>query len=256
MTVTETMKQEIRELYESGLSMAKIGKELNINMGTVHYYLKKMGIKSRDRFPPKPYARFFEEITTPEQAWILGWVYSDGYLKKGNGIIFNQKAEDLDIIEKIKKIMGATQKIQDTNSHGFPGKRIGINSIQMVEDLNRIGIPSGAKSSRVKPLTLPNELLLHFWRGVWEGDGSIGIYDGYPRLVITGNYKTCQGFKEYMDWPNKISQGNSSAFILKKQTKEKEIWEEWYNKLFDDYAVENELYLKRKFKLFQDILSQ
>lgn len=255
---TETMKQEMRELYESGLSMDKIGKELGVGSGTVGYHLKKMKIKIRDRMPPKPYANFFKNITTPEQAWILGWIYSDGHLEESgwghHGIAWELQARDIDVLIKIKEIMGATQTIQDRNSHGFPRKKIMINSIQMIEDLNRIGIPSGAKSSIITPLDLPDKLMLHFWRGVWEGDGSIGVYNGYPRLVITGNYETCQGFKEYMEWPNKISQ-NGPSFDIRKETAKKETLKEWYNKLFDDYTVENKLYLNRKFKAFQNVLS-
>jgi len=134
---------------------------------------------------------FFDVIDTPDKAYILGWIISDGYVNK-NKLVFNLK--DLDILETIKHILGSTHKITTTNvldkrtNKIYTGYSLQICSKKIVSSLNKLGIHQ-AKSFTVDLPKIPNKLYQHLIRGIFDGDGYIGIGktvvgELYPRFSI------------------------------------------------------------------------
>jgi hypothetical protein len=128
-----------------------------------------------------------------------------------------------------------------------------------------LGIPAGKKSVLVVPLNISQDIILHFWRGIFEGDGTVGIFKHYhrryPSIMLSGNYQMCSGFAEYLGINTKIRlhKGNLSVikntYILKKSTNKMEFWEKVYNKLYDEYSIENGIFLKIKHDIFLKIFN-
>lgn len=102
---------KITSLYLSGKTVEKISKETNIKIGTVNYWVRKLGIARPNGKVPDCNSNYFENIDSPSKAYFLGLLYADGgYLKKvsKNGRIdlslsLELKKEDSYIIEEFKK---------------------------------------------------------------------------------------------------------------------------------------------------------
>lgn len=105
----------------------------------------------------------------------------------------------------------------------------------------------------------------HFWRGVFEGDGTVGIFRHYhrkyPSIMLSGNFKMCSEFAKYLDINTKLRHHKwnlstiKNTYICKKSTNKPDFWQNTYNKLYDDYSIKNGLFLTRKHDIFLKIFN-
>lgn len=198
-----------------------------------------------------------DKIDTPEKAYSVGWIATDGSIGKNGHISVEIQSVD-------KKILGKLEEILELE-HSFyyrrnsPTCRISWYSKQMVEDLGRVGIPSGRKSHILKPPVISPRLMRYFWLGVFDGDGSIytvkrnGGRNEAPGFNITGSKAMCEGAKEYFGIPTKVLPCHDS-FIIKRECLIPSFWENIYGKLYDDYVLENGLFLQRKYFFIRNII--
>jgi hypothetical protein len=251
----------VLKMYNYGLSMPQIADILKCSTTTIFLHMKKVG------YTPKKYNRkckgkpgvqkefhnYFEVVDCPEKAWFLGWLLSDGHMtEKTNSIQFTLDMQDFDVLYRFSKIFKGTM------AHLYPDKgicRYSLYSDQMQEDIQRIGIPKGRKSYQCKPLKLKKELMPHFWRGVWEGDGHIIVTQKSSEIGLTGTYDICEQFQaDVLKHNNKIYKNNDS-FCAKRSSNKRTVWQNLYDYFYDDYTLENRLFLQRKHILFHEALS-
>ena len=141
----------------------------------------------------------FDKIDTEEKAYWLGFLEADGCVHSGNGdfrIELGLKAEDYHHLEKFKKFIGKNNKISwraSTKSYRFNFRDKKIHS-----DLIRLGcVP---KKSLI--LNFPNEsqvpdnLLKHFIRGYFDGDGSFWFEGKQFGLNILSSSSFLNGLKK------------------------------------------------------------
>jgi hypothetical protein len=144
-----------------------------------------------------PYCKFkklddsmFSNVTTltEAQAYFLGFVASDGHVKKRQVFIKINK-KDIDILEKFKTSLDIESEIKivkDTFSE------LTISSKQMAFDLCSIlGVDYEAKSHKkshsVKfPIGLSEENYRHFTRGFFDGDGWVNKEVGRHSVPVCG----------------------------------------------------------------------
>lgn len=116
---------------------------------------------------------YFEKIDTPEKAYVLGFFYADGYNNQKIGVLeFVQIKERLDILEQIRKQLSCNYNIKEYTS----GKcTLNICSKKMSSDIAN----AGAVQNKSDLLEFPSEqiiskeLIPHFIRGYFDGDGCI-----------------------------------------------------------------------------------
>lgn len=127
---------------------------------------------------------YFENIDTEEKAYWLGFLYADGYIQNDiNACQFRVtlalQQNDADHIKKFAECLSSNHPIIDVHrkvkNKEYVAKQISIYSHKMVDDLYRAGCVQG-KSLILKPPTLENDMVKHFIRGYFDGDGSI-YYD-------------------------------------------------------------------------------
>lgn len=129
---------------------------------------------------------FFKNIDTEEKAYILGFIASDGSIRKNYiGIYINKK--DYGILKDIKNIICGSLEIKHKNDDIIG---IDLNSKEMVKDVcKHLKIKTGKKSGIVGYPNLDNDLNIHFIRGVLDGDGWIRRKENrdHPECGITNN---------------------------------------------------------------------
>lgn len=177
------MEEQILKLYiEEQLSMSKIASVLGTSSARVKRVLVKnnVEIRSNNYYKAKEVdVDFFTKIDSEEKAYVLGFMYADGYIS-GKYFGFKQSAKDKEILEKIRIVLKSKHKIGEyINNNGYgQGKAycsLVISNEKMVSDLQNLGVAF----NKSKILQFPNQeqvpsyLLRHFVRGYFDGDGSI-----------------------------------------------------------------------------------
>lgn len=188
---------EVVALYQSGLSRDAVAERLGVSKTPVRTILEARGVM-RPRMEAAlaactKYAvneAFFDDISTPEQCWALGWFYTDGFNRVSPPdarITLNDRDEE--VLVKLATLMGSTRPLQrEPNYHRtslvISRKRISV-------DLAR----HGCVQAKSLILTYPHALLdtkwktVAFLRGVLEGDGTIHVnrtgYREGPHVMLT-----------------------------------------------------------------------
>ena len=135
----------------------------------------------------------FFEIKTEELAYVLGWIASDGSLRKtGVTIAIHQKDEAC--LQRIRDIICTDLPITKKGETGMVS--LAVNSKAIAKDLCRhLGInyanASLAKSYHVQfPHHLDSHLHLAFIRGFFDGDGSVSLRGN---TSVTASIASCSG---------------------------------------------------------------
>lgn len=127
---------------------------------------------------------YFNKIDTPNKAYVLGFIWADGYVSKSNGLVIAISRNDIEVLEFIKAELGT-----DASIKSFKDKyvRFSINRIQIYQSLVKLGLGRNKSKNNTPIPEISSDLLPHFLRGFFDGDGSIWISDGY-RASFTKGY--------------------------------------------------------------------
>jgi len=151
---------------------------------------------------------YFDRIETPEQAYWLGFIAADGGVLNRDGtyrLSVELKKDDADHL----------QLLADALSSNVPVKfyrgcaSVTFHSLRMIESLARFGIVE-RKSATCKPWAGLPELMPHYWRGLFDGDGTIYISARHNNWVlgICGSHDCVQSFAE---WARKMCSSHAKA---------------------------------------------
>lgn len=193
-------------------------------------------------------------------AYILGFIFADGCLvehKNGyHGLDITSK--DLGILKLMKKQLGAEHKIGRKER----GYNIQIRNKNIYNDLIKLGL-TPRKSKVVKFPQLPNKYSPDFIRGLFDGDGSVMIWQE-PRWKHTWQIRTSftsgsliflQDLNQHLKAVADLSRGKISSVTRGYHLRYLSMSEciALYKFM---YKNSSELYLKRKkakFELFLDL---
>lgn len=129
---------------------------------------------------------YFEKIDNEWKAYWLGFLYADGCIvkqtekgKKKNSLSVCLSVKDEEHIEKFSKSIqsNAPIKVKKTNYKNCYCAKIIINNKKICEDLINLGCVPRKSLILTFPDTkkVPKELIRHFIRGYFDGDGCIHI---------------------------------------------------------------------------------
>lgn len=154
--------------------------QYDVTYNNLWNYCKKNKIVTQKR------RRFFNEEFffkwTPELCYILGWILSDGSIRRDNGVDIEINIKDKDILESIKKHISFTKNVREQtrskirkNGTVSETARITFFSPKVVKLLASFGLVPN-KTHIVKWIKdIPEEYENHFIRGIFDGDGSVFI---------------------------------------------------------------------------------
>lgn len=250
----------IQNLYLSGKSSTDISKIFNCSTGAILYHLNKMNTKMRlSSQNNRKYTlneNFFDIIDNEEKSYFLGLLYADGYVHiKTNKIILQLDNKDKNILTKLNNIIQSNRPLTKivVNSK-FIHYRLSINNKHMVNELIKNGCGQKKTLTIRFPHDLPVNLLRHFIRGYFDGDGNIYIDKiKQPEFSLTGNFEfinECHNVLNKLLSLNPLTiQKNKNSFRVKYRGKL--ICHKIYNFLYDDSTI----YFNRKYKIFKSLYS-
>ena len=200
-----------------------------------------------------------------EMAYVLGVIYTDGYLfcdRRRRIYRFTLSQKEPELLNKVLRLMSCNAQIYYRKKRGISGSLyfFNVHHPKIYSDLVNWGL-SQAKSKTMEIPNVPPEFVRHFIRGCWDGDGSIFISAGKLRgSYVCGSLKFMERLVQelykasihkmrppYSGFPLTIHEGKRSNYYEIKIDGRENL-----EKLFDYFydEVDESMYLERKFKTF------
>lgn len=218
---TEEQKELVCDLYKECGSTVTVGKKFGVGHKVIAKILEEFGI-ARTAASKRTYTlneQYFDEIDTPNKAYIFGFLMADGCNNKSKCTIsMSLEEKDREILDRIRmeiKSERPLEFIDYTNKHDFGYTyrnqyRLLMFSTHMCKMLERHGMVPN-KSLIAEFPALSNNLVRHFIRGLFDGDGSVyrGKYkkrNSYQHtLTITSTLSMCEKLVEIVEREVKIN---------------------------------------------------
>lgn len=285
-------KEKLEDLYyEQKKSLEDIAIEYGCSRPHVSKIMKKYGLirrtKSKARIEAMKKGKFerfqYYDINenifsewSPGMAWVLGVLFTDGFVRPSAISLWSM---DIELLEKIKKVLGSSKPIGIATQSYDKSKHIYTFQFyheKMRDDLNRLGLHQRKSLNMIFP-NVPQEYMRHFIRGCWDGDGSVYISGGkinanyacgslkFIERLVQELYKVgihkrrpplekIDADKMWLNYPDgrfplKIHQEKRSKSYYIKLDRRGNL-EKLFNFLYD--GVDEVIFLERKFKTFAE----
>ena len=175
-------KVEIVKRYGGGENTTELAKVYGISAPAIYGILKRRGVVLRDqaaaqrKYPLKE--DFFDNIDTQEKAYFLGLLYADGHNNSDrNTVNISLQEKDKHILDFFTKIIQPTKPLQfipATNPKHSDCYRMVMSSKHISAQLSMWGCTPKKTHTLTFPEWLDKDLVPHFMRGYWDGDGWVG----------------------------------------------------------------------------------
>lgn len=272
------LEQEIENIKNMYLNENKTPKEIGEKYGVkryqINYLLQKYDIQKTVSEAKRKYEineHYFDEIDTPNKAYILGFLYADGYNNRiNNTIVLSLNRKDEDTLLKIREEVGSDKPIYH---HDYINKSDGIErhmsqltfaSKHMCEQLERFGVTQNKTFTIDFPNFLADELVSHFIRGYFDGDGCACEYKDETRktgkrfsVSMMSSMQLCKNMQKYLSEKQDINlnvnhpTGHSELNgLIRTHSKQNLI--KFINYIYKDAN----LYMERKHKKCLDFLKE
>ena len=273
---SEEIINEILQKYDNGQSITSLNKEYHTtkvrdllieNNRQVPESRKGIGGRKRQCTLNENY---FQELDSKDKAYFLGFIYADGFITKpshGQNILGLTLAE-IEPIDKFKKYIQTNKKVgyyKKTSSYSNKSYeyKLALNSDKLVSDIEKLGVVE----RKTLTLTFPNlreDLIPHFIRGYFDGDGSVFLhkdsreeysYNEYLGINICGTKEFLIALTKHLPF---LEEGQC---VYKEKRRKTNCWNlkmtsnirslELYHYMYKDC---NDLYLSRKREKFENFI--
>lgn len=204
INVPQNEIDSIINLYDEGKSVLSISKMVTYSYDIVNRVIRESGRLIRgNRIYAKKYdcdSKYFNDIDTEEKAYWLGFIYADGTITFNgsyNQLSIALKSEDKGHLQKFAKSMNSNNPVLDYTNSQFNKdySKIVLRNEEICQDLINLGAVKNKSLVLKFPKTLKTNLIRHFIRGYFDGDGCITYINHKKRLVnvyqlkIVGTYE-------------------------------------------------------------------
>ena len=210
--ITDDVYSRIEYLYtQNKLTTEEVAKTINsefnidISAEAVQYRLRKNNLTRQNGKTLFDFNHdYFEDINTERKAYWLGFLYADGSIietKKKNHVKSALSIEimktDKYLLEELKKDLNSDLDIKFLKKQSFINKGyntisetcyIRFHSKKLISDLKKWGcIPN--KTGKLNELpNIKDDLIRHFIRGYFDGNGTCGQVKDAPNCFKVGFY--------------------------------------------------------------------
>jgi hypothetical protein len=259
----ESHQKGMIEAYLAGATAKQAGAQFGYSRSTCLNVLRRNGTLVRTR---SEVARihsldesFFDSIDNEIKAYWLGFLSADGAVTLRE-LRIHLQVGDVEHLHKFRNALRAehtvTLRQNERQGKKYTYARLSITSRHLVEALECLGVTE-RKSFTIQPCQyVPENLLPAYWRGVFDGDGSIGIYGKLRPTWTTflcGNYAMVSGFRNFVSQfvtSEATVRPNGKIFVV--TYRGRELPRNIAHLLYDNATI----YLDRKYALAQKLLAE
>lgn len=253
----------INDYCVNKLSMSKLAKKYKHESMTIRNILTNNNIEIRsNNYYKFKYVdeHYFDTIDSQNKAYILGFIFADGCITRGNVFEIKLSCKDIDLLYDIKQelksehhivIYGYTSGYKSTDDYCS----LSIVNKTLYDGLVKSGVTERKTYTLEFPYSVITEdLYSHFIRGFFDGDGSVYSIKQSNTIgcSFTGTYNMLSSIR---DITNKVT--GSKANVHK--YKYKDVYDfkiggrykvaKFYRWLYADANM----FLKRKRQVFEDV---
>lgn len=209
---TDEQRQQVADLYRGGMDAPEIGRIVGFSTSGIYGALNSLGIDRREQVACEN-PDYFDRIDTPDKAYWLGFIGADGCVTGNRYLRLQVKLarKDRDHLLILHRALKANRPLWDSEqmSKGRirPYSTLAVYSPQLAQSLIGHGI-TPRKSATLRPWDGPADLMPHYWRGLFDGDGSITINRKGVYLSFVGSKAIACGF---LGWAHAVCGTNSTA---------------------------------------------
>lgn len=265
---TDSQKEYIIREYTSkkDVSLFSLSKLFNVSPPTLKKLLIEEGIPLKTISDYRKIydlnEKFFDVIDTEEKAYWLGFLYADGVVNEDEGKVrINLSSKDRSHLEKFRRSLKSTHPIKSTSKKTkektYYGNYISFSTRHMTQSLVDKGCYQRKSGSLMFPMNdiVPDNLIHHFIRGYFDGDGSISyttkkgkyLNRRLYRIGIMGTDNIVDNIKYVLNSTVKTEKKKNVSVVQMGGNQQcKRIFEY----LYKDATV----YLERKHDIFQEML--
>lgn len=262
--------KDIVDSYLRGESSPKIGKRYGVGHKVILRVLHELNIPVDQKRLVRKYSldeHYFDDIDNQNKAYILGLLYSDGSNNPNKSTVsLALQEEDGYILEVIRRELKSGRPLEyldysSKHDFGYNYKnqyRLVFYSSYICCQLSNLGVVRNKSLKITFPKFLRKDLLPHFIRGVYDGDGS--IYRSYRNdnnlpitVTITATNSFCKSLQELCQEELGITAGIYDASCHNGITKVFTLSGRNIAKKFLDWIyLDANIYLQRKYDRYID----
>lgn len=198
-------EQEVIRAYSQLQSQRKVAELFGVSTAPIIRILDKHKVSKNSSRKYQMDFDYFESIDTPNKAYWLGFLYADGYVRKrksSSELKLKLGKKDIGHVEKFKECIKAEHPIKDEHvlvtvngkEHHSNCCYISLSSRKLIDDLIDKGCGNKKTFIIEFPYWLDDDLVRHFIRGYFDGDGHISIKkDRFLLQITTGSEEMVNG---------------------------------------------------------------
>lgn len=205
--LSREQKAEITRRYEAGEDSVKLGAEFGLSAVGIRNVIHRRGrvrpVDEAKRIIPVK-QRAFSDLTEHSAYW-AGFLMADGSILANDYITLRLSERDECQMDAFKAFVNSTHRTY-REAAGKPGRyggfgtvKVTFSSKRIVADLARFGIVRDKTHTARAAGGLEHDR--HFWRGVIDGDGTLGrgrVYPFLPYLSLVGSRPLLEQFTVWM----------------------------------------------------------
>lgn len=256
--LTDSEKINLVNDYRNGIGLNELSLKYGIHRTSVRGLLKRRGEKLKNFSESRRIYTIndnFFEVLNENSLYVLGFLYADGYHNENRkSIRLSLKETDEEILVKIKNVLGSNRPLGVDTSRGenFKQKYLDINNVKISNRLKILGCVQNKTFKITFPDFIPDEIMRHFIRGYFDGDGGLTLYINTnklnkkqtkkQKLTFRGTKHFCEGLKKYLNTQLNVGGhiGEDKIFCLEYSGKNEII------KILDHLYDNSTIYLERK----------
>jgi hypothetical protein len=201
---TEEQRIDIINSYKNGVSQSQLAKKYNVGKSTIKRILLKNNINLRFVKEYRKYSikeDFFDNIDTQEKAYFLGLLYADGNNTSYGLVTLVLQERDKEILIRLNNMIQPTKPLcyrgyfSKRNKNHQNQYQLSIHNKHISRLLNELGLVRAKSLVITFPEWLDKDLIKHFIRGFYDGNGNVGINKN-PNIQIVSTLSFCESIKK------------------------------------------------------------
>lgn len=262
-------KDLIYSIYSNGGTIKDCINAVHCSQDNLKEVLKELGIyktraETNATLPQNqrkyPVNEAFFETQSHNMAYLLGFIASDGYVKKDtNEIGIGLSAIDKEQLEQFRVIIGGRDINEYTTNEGFEVVKWVFTSQKVKEILSTYSIIPQKTFKLMPPLKLERKYWIDYIRGYFDGDGSVNYLTSNKAL----RWQICSATPEILQWIIDFlyEEYNIPKVNILSQKRKETLYYFQYstNAVKEIYKIlytKDSWYLKRKKEKFDEILKK